>query len=78
MKKIFLTLSLSLALTVSSLAGGNIPISGFAGCENGLYYPDTGECVVGLAQSNYDGKQDLLFSDVSLIRAILSFRDFIF
>jgi len=78
MRKIFLTISLSLALTVSSFAGGVIPISGFTGCENGLYYPDTGECVAGLVPSNSDGKQDPVFADISLIGAILSFRDMIF
>jgi hypothetical protein len=78
MRKIFLTISLSLALTVSSFAGGVIPISGFTGCENGLYYPDTGECIAGLASSNSDAKQGPIFSETSLIGAILSFRDMIF
>jgi len=78
MKKITLTISLSLVLTASAFAGGVIPIAGFAGCENGLYYPDTGECVAGLASSNSDGKQGQIFSDTSLIGAILSFRDMIF
>jgi hypothetical protein len=78
MRKFFLTVLLTLILTASGLAGGNIPIAGFAGCENGLYYPDTGECVAGLAPSNSDGKQGQIFSDTSLIGAILSFRDMIF
>jgi hypothetical protein len=78
MRKIFLTLSLSLALTVSVFAGGLVPITGFTGCENGLYYPDTDECVAGLAPSNSDGKQGPVFSETSLIGAILSFRDMIF
>ena len=69
---------LSLTFAISGFAGGFIPITGFAGCENGLYYPDTGECVAGLAPSNSDGKQDPVFSDTSLIGAILSFRDMIF
>lgn len=78
MRKIFLTVSLSLALTISCF-GGVTPISGFAGCENGLYYPDTGECVVGLAQqSNSNGKQYPAFSETALIRAILSVRDIVF
>jgi hypothetical protein len=78
MRKIFLTVLLSLLIASSGFAGGVIPISGFAGCENGLYYPDTGECVAGLAPSNSDGKQDPVFSETALIRAILSFRDMIF
>lgn len=79
MRKITLTISLSMVLAASALAGGFIPIAGFAGCENGLYYPDTGECVAGLAQqSNSAGKQGPIFSDTSLIRAILSFRNMIF
>jgi hypothetical protein len=78
MRKFFLTVSISLALTVSVFAGGLVPISGFAGCENGLYYPENGECVVGLAQSNSDGKQGPVFSETTLIGAILSFRDMIF
>jgi hypothetical protein len=78
MRKLTLTILLSLTLTISGLAGGNIPIAGFAGCENGLYYPDTGECVAGLAPSNSDGKQGPVFSETTLIGAILSFRDMIF
>ena len=42
---------LTLILATSGFAGGIIPITGFTGCENGLYYPDTGECVAGLAPS---------------------------
>lgn len=78
MRKIFLTLSLSLALTASVFAGGLVPITGFAGCENGLYYPDTGECVVGLAPSDSTGKTDSSFSEMGLIAGILSFQDIIF
>ena len=78
MRKITLTIMLSLILAIPGFAGGFIPITGFAGCENGLYYPDTGECVAGLAQSNSDGKQYPVFSDTSVIGAILSFRDFVF
>ena len=78
MRKITLTILLSLTLAISGFAGGLIPHSGFAGCENGLYNPETGECVVGLAASNSDGKQGPVFSETSLIGAILSFRDMIF
>jgi hypothetical protein len=53
-------------------------MAGIAGCAPGLWYPETGECVVGLAASNSDGKQDPVFSEMSLIGAILSFRDMIF
>jgi hypothetical protein len=78
MRKIFLSFSLSLVLTTFSFAGGVTPISGFAGCENGLYYPETGECVVNLAASPSIEKLDPVFSDTSLIGAILHFRDMIF
>jgi hypothetical protein len=78
MRKFFLTVTLFLVFAISGSAGGIIPITGFVGCENGLYYPDTGECVAGLATSNSDGKQGPVFSEMSLIRAILSFRDMIF
>jgi hypothetical protein len=78
MKKLTLTILLSLTLAISGFAGGLVPISGFAGCENGLYYPDTGECLAGLAPSNSDGKQGPVFSETTLVGAILSFRDMIF
>jgi hypothetical protein len=78
MRKILSTVSISLALAVSSFAGGVIPISGFAGCENGLYYPDTGECVLSLTAPNSTGKQGPIFSDTSLIRVILHFRNILF
>jgi hypothetical protein len=78
MRKFFLTVLLTLILATSGSAGGIIPITGFAGCENGLYYPDSGECVAGLAPSNSDGKQGPVFSETTLIGAILHFRDMIF
>jgi hypothetical protein len=78
MRKLTLTISLLLTLAISGSAGGVIPISGFAGCENGLYYPETGECVVNLAASPSIEKLNPVFSDTSLIGAILHFRDMIF
>jgi hypothetical protein len=77
MRKFFLILVLSIAFAATAKAGVT-PIAGFVGCENGLYYPDTGECVAGLASSNSDGKQGPVFSETTLIGAILSFRDMIF
>ena len=77
MRKIFLTVLLSLTFAISGFAGGVTPISGFAGCD-GLYYPDTGECVAQLAPSDPGGKQRSVFSESNLIGAILSFRDIIF
>ena len=78
MRKIFLTISLSLALTVCCFAGGNTPITGVAGCAPGLYYPDTGECVLDLSAPVQGTKEDPVFSETSLVGAILSFGDIIF
>jgi len=74
MRKIFLTFSLSLVLTTFGFAGGVTPISGFAGCENGLYYPDTGECVLDLAAPVQSGKEQPIFMDEMLVTVLLKFR----
>jgi len=78
MRKVVLTVSLFLVLSASGFAGGNIPIAGIAGCAPGLYYPDTGECVLDLSAPVQRIKEDPVFSETSLIGAILSFRDIIF
>ena len=44
MRKIFLTVVLSLALTVSAVADGETPISGVQGCAPGLWYPISQIC----------------------------------
>jgi hypothetical protein len=72
MKKIIIALLLTLAFTVSALAEGNIPISGFAGCEGGLYYPDekvccmpNEQCPAGLsANVSSVTKKDIILADL--------------
>lgn len=78
MRKIFLTVSLSLALTVSSF-GGNTPIAGVAGCAPGLWYPESQVCVLERSAPVEITKpeQSTIF-ETALIRAILSVRDMIF
>lgn len=78
MRKIFLAISLILTFAISGFAGGLVPIAGYAGCENGLYYPDTGECVLNRAVPDSVGKRDSVFFETSLIRIILSVRNIIF
>ena len=78
MRKLFLTVSLSLALVVSSFAG-EIPISGFAGCAPGLWYPESQVCVYGLSapvEVPKPGQSTIL--DAIAIKAFLHFRDIIF
>lgn len=74
MKKIFLTVSLSLALTVSAFAG-DTPIAGYAGCAPGLWYPESQVCVVGRPAPDQTEKQELSFSDNMLIKVILYIND---
>lgn len=74
MKKIFLTLSLSLVLTTSSF-GGDTPISGVVGCAPGLWYPESQVCVMGRLAPDQTEKQELSFSDTLLVKAILYIPD---
>jgi len=74
MKKIFSTVSLSLALTASSFAG-EIPIAGFAGCAPGLWYPERQVCVYGLETPKPEESTNF---DTTLVRAFLNIRDMIF
>ena len=77
MRKITLTILLSLTLTISGFAGGIIPISGFTGCENGLYYPDTGECIAGLAAVQFGRKtrSGIFGNDIDRGHSIFSRHD---
>jgi hypothetical protein len=78
MRKILLTVSLSLALAVSSFAG-DIPISGFAGCAPGLWYPESHVCVFELSAPVEITKpeQSTIF-DTMLIKAFLPIRNILF
>ena len=74
MRKIFLTISLSLALTVCCLAGGNTPITGVAGCAPGLWYPESQVCVLDLSAPVQTGKEQPTFMDEVLVTAFLKIR----
>jgi hypothetical protein len=78
MRKILLTVSLSLALTASSFAG-EIPMTGFAGCAPGLWYPESQVCVQQLSAPVETPKPERsTISDTMLLRAFLHIRDMIF
>jgi hypothetical protein len=76
MRKIFLTVSLSLALTVSSFAG-EIPIAGFAGCAPGLWYPESQVCVGGLS-APIEPTKPVTTLDTLAIKAFLHIRNMVF
>jgi hypothetical protein len=78
MRKIFLTASLSLALTVSGFAG-DIPMTGITGCAPGLWYPESHVCVYELsAPVEITKPEQSTISDTMLLRAFLHIRDMIF
>lgn len=78
MRKIFLTVSLSLALVVSSFAG-DTPMAGIAGCAPGLWYPESQVCVNGLsAQVEITKPEESTIFDALAIKGFLHFRDMIF
>jgi hypothetical protein len=78
MRKIFLTVSLSLALVASSFAG-DTPIAGVVGCAPGLWYPESHVCVYDLSAPVEITKQEQsTISDTLLIRAFLHIRNMIF
>jgi hypothetical protein len=78
MKKIFLTVSLSLAFTVSSFAG-DTPVTGVVGCAPGLWYPESQVCVQQLSAPVETTKPEQpTILDAMLIRAFLHIRDMIF
>jgi hypothetical protein len=78
MRKIFLTLTLSLTLAAFANAG-ETPISGFAGCAPGLWYPESQVCVYGLSAPVETPKpEQSTILDTLAIRAFLHIRDMIF
>ena len=79
MRKFFLTISLFLALAASILAEGNTPMSGFAGCAPGLWYPESHVCVYELsAPVEITKPEQSAISDTMLLKAFLHIRDMIF
>ena len=78
MKKILLTISLSLILTVSGFAG-EIPITGVAGCAPGLWYPESQVCVFDLAAPiQTPGPAEPTILDNSLVGIIIQIRSILF
>jgi len=78
MRKFFLTLSLSLSLAVFANAG-ETPITGFAGCAPGLWYPESYVCVYELSapvEITKPGRTTIL--NTMLLRSFLHIRDMIF
>ena len=78
MRKIFLIVMLSITFTIVTKAG-ETPISGFAGCAPGLWYPERHECVYELAPSAQSIKEQKpsVFDD-ALVAAILQIKEMIF
>jgi hypothetical protein len=72
MRKIFLTLTLSLALA-ASVTAGEIPITGFAGCAPGLWYPESQVCVFPFSPQAEPVKPQSTIWDTMLIEALLYF-----
>jgi hypothetical protein len=78
MRKILLTVSFSLALTISGFAG-DIPMTGFAGCAPGLWYPESHVCVYELSVPVEITKPEQpTILDAITIKAFLRIRDMIF
>jgi hypothetical protein len=82
MRKTFLTIALSLALTVSAVADGETPISGVQGCAPGLWYPISQvccmpglECPVGRPAPAPTEKPETPFSDAVLFKIFLIIRN---
>ena len=78
MRKFFLTLSFSLALTISGFAG-DIPMTGIAGCAPGLWYSESHVCVYELsAPVEITKPEQSTILDTLLLRTFLHIRDMIF
>jgi hypothetical protein len=78
MRKIFLTVSLSLALTASGFAG-DTPMAGVAGCVPGLCYPESQVRVNGLsAPVETTRPEQSTILGTMLLRTFLHIRDIIF
>jgi hypothetical protein len=78
MRKILLTVSFSLALTISGFAG-DIPMTGVAGCAPGLWYPESHVCVYELSApvEITKPKQSTVMNTLA-VKAFLHIRDMIF
>lgn len=72
MRKIILILTLSLALA-ASVTPGELPITGFAGCAPGLWYPESRICVDPLSPQIEPVKAASTL-DTALIQALFYFR----
>lgn len=79
MRKTIIALVLALTFTVNTLADGNTPIMGYAGCPGGLWYPISqvccmpGEqCPAGRAAPvlSADTKDTILVDWISLVKNI--------
>ena len=78
MRKILLTVSFSLALTISGFAG-DIPMTGVAGCAPGLWYPESHVCVYELSAPVEITKPDeSTIFDTTLVGVFLHIRNMIF
>jgi hypothetical protein len=78
MRKIFLTVSLSVALAATSYAG-DTPIAGVTGCAPGLWYPESQVCVYGLSAPVEIPKPEQSTNlETILLRTFLHIRDMIF
>jgi hypothetical protein len=78
MRKIFLTVSLSLFFTISGFAG-DIPMTGVTGCAPGLWYPESHVCVQQLSAPIETPKPNpSTILDAPVIKAFLQIRSMIF
>jgi hypothetical protein len=73
MRKFTLSLTLLFALA-ASVTAGEVPITGFAGCAPGLWYPESHVCVYEVAAETKPVKEQSTNMDAALIEAILFFR----
>lgn len=73
MRKIILTLTLSLAFA-APVTAGEVPISGLVGCAPGLWYPESQVCVFPLSPKSEPVKADSPILDITLIEALFYFR----
>lgn len=72
MRKIFLTIALSMVLSASTLAG-DIPITGVQGCAPGLWYPESRTCVMEKATAQATKPESTFIQDL-MIKALLFFK----